>query len=174
MIQDGRNSEGASLRDHATHEEWRFFDDNYEVSDGGEVRRNGRRIKPYPRDGYHRVCLSNNGLSKHVPVHRMVAEAFIGPRPDGKHVCHLNGVRTDNRLANLAYKTRVENEADKFVHGTSLHGERNHKAKLKEQDIPTIRLRILSGERFPSIAFDYGVSPHTIKKIRTGETWKHI
>jgi hypothetical protein len=36
-------------------------------------------------------------------VHQLVAEAFIGPCPPGHKLVHLNGIHTDNHLANLAY-----------------------------------------------------------------------
>lgn len=43
-------------------------------------------------------------------IHQIVLEAFCGPCPDGMEVLHGNGIRTDNRLSNLRYGTRSENE----------------------------------------------------------------
>lgn len=45
-------------------------------------------------------------------VHCLVAEAFIGPRPEGQVVRHLNCDSTDNRPENLAYGTPQENIHD--------------------------------------------------------------
>ena len=45
-------------------------------------------------------------------VHRMVLEAFVGPCPEGMQCRHLNDVKNDNRLNNLAWGTRKENSAD--------------------------------------------------------------
>ena len=45
-------------------------------------------------------------------IHVIVAAVFIGPRPPGKQVAHWNGDKNDNRLANLRYATREENDAD--------------------------------------------------------------
>jgi hypothetical protein len=36
-------------------------------------------------------------------VHQLVAEAFIGPCPPGRKLVHLNGVKSQNWLENLAY-----------------------------------------------------------------------
>jgi hypothetical protein len=61
-------------------------------------------MKPWVRpDGYLSVGLSRNSKQRAFYVHRLVAEAFLGPRPAGKETMHLNGDRTDNRVANLAY-----------------------------------------------------------------------
>lgn len=51
-------------------------------------------------------------------VHRLVALAFHGAPQPGQMVRHLNGVRTDNRLENLAWGTRSENAYDSVRHGT--------------------------------------------------------
>ncbi len=57
-------------------------------------------------------------------VHRLVLLAFKGPRPDGQYCRHLNGVPTDNRLANLAWGTKSENTFDKVGHGTHPHASK--------------------------------------------------
>ncbi len=44
--------------------------------------------------------------------HDWVLAAFVGPKPEGAVVRHLNDVPTDNRLENLAYGTRSENQLD--------------------------------------------------------------
>lgn len=61
-----------------------------------------------------------------VYVHRLVLEAFVGPKPEGAVTRHLNGDPTDNRLANLAYGTPAENGADMRRHGTSFHARKTH------------------------------------------------
>src|SRR5258708_5323391 len=46
------------------------------------------------------------------PVHYIVLRAFRGERPEGMVCRHLNDVKTDNRLENLAYGTRAQNYRD--------------------------------------------------------------
>jgi hypothetical protein len=46
-----------------------------------------------------------------VHVHRLVLEAFAGPRPEGAEGSHLNGDRLDARACNLAWETHAENAA---------------------------------------------------------------
>lgn len=44
-------------------------------------------------------------------VHQLIAEAFLGPRPEGQEVMHLDDDGFDNRLGNLRYGTKAENMA---------------------------------------------------------------
>jgi hypothetical protein len=56
---------------------------------------------------------AGRGYGRHAYVHHLVAEAFHGPRPNYLAVArHLNDVKTDNRLENVAWGTRKENAAD--------------------------------------------------------------
>ena len=60
-------------------------------------------------DGY--MMLSSNG--KPHKVHRLVAECFI-PNPEGKYsVDHINRIRNDNRVENLRWATRSEQQLNK-------------------------------------------------------------
>jgi hypothetical protein len=91
----------------------------YLASNHGQVRslpRNttsGRILKPW-RDDNGRWCvkLSKNGVEKTLYVHRLVAGAFIGPKPDGLETRHLDDDPDNNRADNLAYGTSAENKAD--------------------------------------------------------------
>jgi len=84
----------------------------YQVSDLGKVRSlkfgKERILKPGMSAGYLAVGLCNNG-QKTRKVHQLVAEAFIGPRPDGYETCHKDDVKTNNVLTNLYYGTKSEN-----------------------------------------------------------------
>lgn len=61
-----------------------------------------------------RLCEGKNG-GRNAYVHHLVAEAFLGPRPEGLLVCHLNDQGFDNRVENLTYADRETNEADRHV-----------------------------------------------------------
>ncbi|WP_442972456.1 NUMOD4 motif-containing HNH endonuclease [Rhodococcus sp. BH5] len=114
--------------------QWRAvvgYEGIYEVSDLGEVRsvsrtdarghrRTGRLRVAYPSvsSGHLTVTLYKRGRRSTKFVHRLVIEAFTGPRPDGMEACHNNGVRTDNRASNLRWDTRSANQRDAVAHGT--------------------------------------------------------
>lgn len=60
-----------------------------------------------------------------VSIHCLVLEAFIGPRPDGHQASHLDGDRTNNRLDNMRWETRSQNNRRKYQHGTMPVGDRH-------------------------------------------------
>jgi hypothetical protein len=70
--------------------------------------------------GYERlvVSLSKNGDHQRPAVHKLVARAFLGPLPKGLQVRHLDGDSLNNHLSNLRYGTPLENQHDRFRHGT--------------------------------------------------------
>jgi len=67
--------------------------------------------------GYLRVKLSNNGYSKRVMLHRIIAEAFIDNPNNKKCVNHINHNRKDNRIENLEWCTHSENTLHAVKHG---------------------------------------------------------
>jgi len=105
----------------------------YEVSDLGRVRSLPRNTTSgrilclsISGPGYQQVSLFAQGRLKKTYVHHLVAEAFIGPRPEGYEIRHLDGDRLNNTLANLRYGVHSENELDKVRHGTHHYAKRTH------------------------------------------------
>ncbi len=61
---------------------------------------------------YPQVSFGKGGTRDRRYVHELVLTTFVGPRPDGMLVRHLNDIPTDNRLENLAWGTKSENQQD--------------------------------------------------------------
>lgn len=164
------------------------YEDCYEVSDRGRVRRSfnrfgnpsGRTCRPSLANGYARYVLSRQAETITKAGHRMVWEAFVGPIPHPLVINHKNGVKDDNRLENLEVVTVAENTAHGFrVLGRRAvlnpsPGSKNGRARISERDIPSIRARIACGETDGMIAKSYSVSDATIWQIRKGNTWRHV
>ena len=111
----------------SNHGRVRSVDRTVTRSDGRVCRRKGKILRTTPnQDGYPRANLSTQGKSQVRHVHALVAEAFIGPRPDGVDVCHGDGDPANNRLDNLRYGTRSENMLDAVRHGTDHNAAKTH------------------------------------------------
>lgn len=104
-------------------EEWRpvvGYEGIYEVSDAGRVRSVPRvdaagrvrapKIKAQSlSNGYRFVLLFKNRKQRAARVHVLVAAAFLGPRPPGLVVNHIDHDKTNNQVGNLEYVTQREN-----------------------------------------------------------------
>jgi hypothetical protein len=97
-------------------EEWRpivGWEGVYSVSNLGRVRRdNTRQILKQAKTphGYLRINLKYKSLNKMLFISNIVASAFIGPKPKGLQVNHIDGVKSNNRLENLEYVTDKANK----------------------------------------------------------------
>jgi hypothetical protein len=94
----------------------------YEVSDLGRIRNAAARIMATNpnNNGYLRLNLvDDHGVRQNVLVHRCVLLAHAGACPEGMEACHGPGGHQDNRLVNLRWDTKPENERDKIAAGTT-------------------------------------------------------
>lgn len=132
-----------------------------------------RATPPMKKKGYCLVTLCDKGRQADALMHRLVLEAFVGPCPPGMECRHRNGVSWDNRLSNLRWGTKRQNECDRVRHGTVLKGERHGRAKLTESEV--IQIRKLKGkEQRRTVARRFRVSESTIGFIWDGVTWRHL
>lgn len=142
----------------------------YEVSDVGLVRRKatGYVLTTFVNvGGYMTYRLSERGIARTVYAHQLVAAAFIGTRPEGQQVRHLDGDRLNNTPENLAYGTALENCLDKHRHGTVLAGERHPMAVLSDEEcLSAIRRAMKTSMK--KEAGELGISPSTLSMIKRG------
>lgn len=88
---------------------WKQVSKIHEVSSLGRVRGpRGITNGVLGSRGYMQASIKRKTKNIHV----LVAETFIGPRPLGYHVCHLDGDKTNNKLSNLRYDTPKANWED--------------------------------------------------------------
>ena len=154
------------------------FEGWYEASNLGRIRRvsTGRILRQSPCGGdYLGVTLSVGNIQTNVRTNVAVLSAFCGPAPfPGAEAAHNDGDQQNNRLTNLRWATKLENQADVDRHGHRCRGEQVFGAKLTEADVRSIRRRTGAGELNPTIAEDFGVSISTIHLIRHKRIWKHV
>lgn len=158
--------------------QWEFIPDfpDYQISSAGQVRRNGRiKAVTLDRKGYHKVTLWRNAKSHTRLIAPLVAAVFVGEKPVGQVVRHINGIKSNNNAGNLEYGTRSENELDKRRHGTAPIGENHPAAKLTADQVSAIRKRYVKGSRVDgcnALGKDYGVTGTLIHYIVIGKLWK--
>lgn len=156
-------------------EEWRCIPgfEAYEASSHGRVRRSstGYVLKAkVAAHGYAMVGLYR-GKNVQKTVHSCVCSAFYGPRPNGLHCAHNDGNPSNNRSENLRWCTRLENEADKRLHGTNNVGISRPNCKITEQQ--AIEIRAATGFQ-SDIARRYGIRQTHVSQIKLGRLWGYL
>ena len=76
----------------------------------------------------------------------------------------------------LKHGTVADNVADMVAKGrrVTVKGSNQPDAKLHENDIPAIRLRLQTNESCTTIGRDYNVSASAIRNIEKSRTWTHV
>ena len=163
----------------------------YEVSNLGRVRSldrvvptkgigtrlfKGKMLTPVVHPGgYIVIGLCAGGRLSQRLVHRLVALSFLGEPPTPEHeAAHLDGVRSNCALSNVAWKTKVENAADKVLHGTNNEGETNHRSGVDVSQVVKIVEAVRSGQMQTDVAEAYGLPVPTVNHIMTGRTWSTV
>lgn len=160
------------------------FEGRYDVSNLGRLRSYVANdsaapviLKPSRRSGgYYRYTLAvGDGSRAQICAHHLVLVAFVGPCPQGMECRHLNGHRHDNVLTNLCWGTKLENAADKRLHGTMCRGESHGRSKVTADQVMEIRRAYAAGGvRQIDLAERYGIAQTKISAIVRGERWSHL
>lgn len=166
-------------------EEWRDipgYEGKYQASSLGNIRSldrrvnifgghtrlmRGRVLKPagQRKDPHLRVVLGHGAPGS--CVHTLVALTFLGPRPEGQEVRHLDGNPLNNRVENLAYGTRTENILDVYRQGKAWR-------TLTAEQVLEIRERLAAGEKGSTLAKEYGVGQGCISAIKHGRSYSWL
>ena len=160
-------------------EMWRSisgYESYYEVSNLGRVRsldrellngrgyylKKGRVLKQrINRLGRQTVMLNTDKKSYNKYPHILVAEAFIGERPEGYQVCHIDGNCFNNKLSNLRYDTRAQNQIDEYR-----QGKKSSRGKLSIDEVLEIRRLYATGEyKQKELAEKFNILPGNISRI---------
>lgn len=168
-------------------EEWRDvpgYERMYLVSSLGRLYSVNRELFFRPSSnqrGYLRTIIGNKTSGYwDVRIHILVAIAFLGKCPKDKEVNHKNGIKTDNRSANLEYVTHPRNVKHAYDTGLrKLVGGEHGKHKLTENDVRSIRRRqkYVDGKMFKfinKVAEEYKVTSTCIRSIVDGKTWPDV
>jgi len=169
-----------------TTENWRDIPSapGYQASTLGRIRRVvpetslkfGKTLKSRANNcGYLYVSISVEGKNRSRYVHHLVAETFLGPKPDGYVVSHEDDCKDNNRLDNLTYRTHSDNTRKAYEAGLAKanSGEGHPYAKLTYEQAAEIKRRA-PHEDNAALAKEFGVARSAIYSIKTGRTWKDV
>ena len=170
-----------------------LYDGYYEVSNLGRVKMlprllnhsKGMRVSKEKivtgtnSHGYKVVSFKKDGVKAVVPVHVLVARAFIkNPCPDKfKIINHLNSDRADNKVENLEWCDHSRNAKHAIEAGKLkiTKGSERSTAILNDKKVLAIKLLYKTGEfSHWSLAELFNVGKTTIQRILSGNKWKHI
>ena len=146
------------------------LDTRYEVSTFGQIRRiDTQRVRKCSVTpiGYRTLVLMypapdrppRKQVAKTYYVHEAVLLTFVGPRPEGMQVSHIDGDKLNNRLDNLLYESRKDN--------INRHPQERCKRLrvLTKADISYIKTAPLSCK---SLGKQFGLQPSMVSKLRRG------
>lgn len=174
-------------------EEWRDvpgYEGWYQVSSAGRVRRiknarathPGKILRPAPNPkGYQMVKLfkGSSASAKTIPVHTLVAAAFLGPRPDGLEINHKDCIKAHNIPENLEYVTTKQNIHHAIKNGMHVlpdnMGSKNGMAKLNEDIVRYLRKQGRSNmSEYQRLGDMFGVTAECVRRTIAGKGWKHV
>jgi len=137
--------------------------------------------KPWNSNWYLRVDLWKDWTCKNRLIHRLVAEAFIFRDNEVLEVNHKNGLKHDNRVGNLEWVTRSENQKH-AIHTLwkkvlkwkehPMYWKRIPNSYFITKNIESIKLHPEIYEKIKSwiwpyiLAKEYKLSPQTIYNIK--------
>lgn len=109
-------------------------------------------------------------------VHRAVAYAFLRDTyREGLEVNHIDGNKENNRVDNLEWVTKSQNQQHEVRTLQQRNGEKACISKLTNEQAIEIYNECLKGEKlYKDIALEFGISAPEVSYIATGKKWKSL
>ncbi|WP_282035604.1 NUMOD4 domain-containing protein [Saccharicrinis aurantiacus] len=170
-----------------TNEKWKTIADSnnkYSISNYGRIisfytsKPEGKFVKQGQIKGYKSVNIIINSKKKTCLVHKLVAEAFIAKDNDLQEVVgHKDWNKTNNRVSNLMWMTKVEsfNRAkERMTKARQEKGGIVTRSKLKPKDVNAIKIMLKKGHKQKVIAQLFCVSEMQISRIKNKACWASV
>lgn len=155
---------------------YKIFQEYIFYEDGAVVSPKGRQIKPFltPK-GYYLIRIKLDGEWRSTLVHTVLARAWLGEKPQGFEVDHINNIRTDNRIENLQYLSKRDNNKKSYDSGNrDVSGFNNANCKVNPTQIYELCELLDKGFSNRQCYNFTGISLPTISKVKQGERFLEI
>ncbi len=128
------------------------------------------------KTGYLRFNFCKQGKVTTRPIHQVMLEEFIGPKPFIDYQgCHCDGNKLNNLPENLRWDSSQNNNLDKIHHGTIACMEKNGRAVLTKVQVLKIRKLFNLGTYSKSeLGRMFKVTDVSIGNIVNRKLWRHI
>jgi hypothetical protein len=156
-----------------------FKDATYFASSDGGVYR-VLLLKPGNSAGYHTAQMfDEDGKRVTKTLHSVIAESFIGPRPAGMLINHIDGNKRNNSISNLEYVTPQQNVVHAWRTGLNRPRGSEHYRRIAQcytkpgkltehQAIELIQMYRSRKVSMKAIGGQFGVSAATVCHIVNG------
>ena len=185
MIKDFRQERWKSFHKDTWQDRFR-----YQVSNYGRVlsfvkNPKGELLKGGKSQGFLTfVACLKNGKKQACYIHRVVAELFLPKKEGDKFVIHLNYIKTENMVSNLAWVTKEEwvahQQGNPKIKENKIKRRKrmiNCYSKLTYAQATILKKKLLDPDRKTRIrvlAKQFGVSEMQLYRIKSGENWGDI
>ncbi len=141
---------------------------------GRQLRQKGKLLLPWRNSsGYPSVSTADR---RTCTVHSLVAAAFIGPRPAGMEINHIDGDIRNACVENLEYVTAKQNSDHAVANGLKARqvGESNGNCRFSEEQVIGAVARYRSGVTAMVAAEEFSITKNVIYAVVAGRIWKHL
>ena len=153
------------------------YEGHYAITPDGNVWSHKRKnfMRQLDHKGYKRVGLRKADERKQYLVHRLVAESYIQNLENKPEVNHINCDKTDNRVENLEWVTRSENNQhawDKGAKQFKMTDNFRARRKLSKEQAQNLIAEYKAGKTSQAeLRRKYGIKQHSVWNIINGVTY---
>jgi hypothetical protein len=159
-------------------EEWKDvlgYENRYKISNTGDVYSllSKKILEPgLGTNGYKLVILRKNGKSKTKYIHVELAKVFLGARPTGYVINHIDANKRNNKVTNLEYVTQKQN-LDHSEKLGRLNRRDNGSTKINFERAREIKeLYAAGGITHRELGEQFGLARNTITQIMNDYIWR--
>lgn len=151
---------------------WSVSEEGFVIKPSGVIRECITKVSKRGPD-YKVFNVKDEGISRPVHVHKLVAFLKFGSKSFKLQVRHLNGLSLDNSSGNIGVGTGSENMMDRPAEERRAHAIKAARflRKLTDEEVGCIRESLETGR---ALAERFNVAPSTVSGVRNNKIYRSI